>query len=236
MTDTLVVASFNLRNGRVFDGWNSWPFRRRAAAALLQKLDADVIGMQEVYGFQLRYLMRHLPGYRAVGDGRNRPGGEHTPVLTRLPAHAHVTRWFDVAGARFPRIATSASIQVGGGRLTFTSTHLDESSAKRRRASANQLLRWLADVDGPHVIVGDFNDTLDDAMFEAFAAAGYRSALPEDAPGTTHHFTGRVDGRRIDHILVPDSVEVLEAAVVTDRPGGRLPSDHWPVAARLRLH
>ena len=29
---TVRVVSFNIRNGRAFDGWNSWPFRRRATA------------------------------------------------------------------------------------------------------------------------------------------------------------------------------------------------------------
>ena len=236
MADSFVVASFNIRNGRAFDGWNSWPFRRAATAATLLALDADVVGLQEVYRFQLRYLLRKLPDYSAVGSGRNRNSrGEHTPVLVRGRVRAHATRWFDVSGARFPRIATTARVEVGGHELTVTSTHLDERSAARRRESAAQLLRWLADVDGTHVILGDFNDTLDDPMFEAFAAAGFRSALPDDAPGTTHHFTGRTDGRRIDHILVSRSLEVLDAAVVTTRPGGRLPSDHWPVAARLRI-
>ena len=236
MTDTLVVASFNIRNGRAFDGWNSWPFRRGATAAALRALDADVVGLQEVYRFQLRYLLRKVPGYKAAGSGRNRGGdGEHTPVLVRGRVLAHATRWFDVDGARFPRIATTARVEVGGNELTFTSTHLDERSAARRRESAAQLLRWLADVEGPHVIAGDFNDTLDDTMFTTFADAGFRSALPDDAPGTTHHFTGRTDGRRIDHILVSPSIEVLDAAVVTDRPDERLPSDHWPVVARLRL-
>ncbi|HUR77778.1 MAG TPA: endonuclease/exonuclease/phosphatase family protein [Acidimicrobiales bacterium] len=234
MADTLTVASFNLRNGRAFDGCNSWPFRRRAAAALLRELDADVIGMQEVYGFQLRYLLRQLPDYAAVGEGRSRRG-ERNPVLVRGRVQAHATRWFEVEGARFPRIATTARVEVGGVPLTFTSTHLDERSALRRRTSAAQLLRWFADVEGPHVIVGDFNDTLGDLMFEAFAAAGYRSALPDDAGGTSHHFTGRGDGRQIDHILVPAGVEVLAVSVVHTRPGGRLPSDHWPVVARIRI-
>ena len=143
---------------------------------------------------------------------------------------SHATRWFDVEGGRFPRIATTAHVVVGTTEVSFTSTHLDETSGPRRRASVEQLLAWLTDADGPHVVVGDFNATLDDSMFELFAAAGFSSALPPDAPGTSHHFTGRYDGRRIDHIFVPGTAEVLEAAVVHVRPNGRLASDHWPVA------
>ena len=236
MTEPLVVASFNLRNGRAFDGWNSWPFRRAATAAVVHALDADVIGLQEAFRFQLRSLMPRLPGYTAVGAGRDGGDrGEHTPVVTRGSVVSHATRWFDVEGGRFPRIATTARVVVGTTEVSFTSTHLDEASGARRRASVEQLLAWLTDADGPHVVVGDFNATLDDPMFELFAAAGLKSALAPDAPGTSHHFTGRRDGRRIDHIFVPTTADVLEATVVHTRPNGRHASDHWPVRARISV-
>jgi endonuclease/exonuclease/phosphatase family metal-dependent hydrolase len=236
VTDTLDVVSFNVRNGWAFDGCNSWPFRRGATAAVLRELDADLIGLQEVYAFQLRSLLRRVPGYVAVGEGRNGGRrGEHTPVLARGHVVSHVTRWFELEGGRFPRIATTALVEIGGRRLRFSSTHLDEASPQRRRASVDQLVSWLAAEEGPHVIAGDFNDTLDDPMFEALGAAGYRSALAADAGDTSHHFTGSTEGRPIDHIFVPTNAEVVHAAVVHLRPNGRLPSDHWPVLARIRL-
>lgn len=209
---------------------HSWPFRRRATAEVVRGLDADVLGLQEAYGFQLRSLLRRVPGYTAVGEARSRRG-ERTPVLVRANVESHTTRWFDVQGARFPRIATTARVRVGATRFTFTSTHLDERSSARRAASVDQLVSWLAAEPGPHVVVGDFNDTLDDPMFDEFAGIGLRSALPHDAGGTSHHFTGRRDGRRIDHIFVPATAEILEASVVY----GAMASDHWPVTARIRL-
>lgn len=233
MTDALVVASFNLRNGRAFDWFNSWPFRPAATAAVVRAVGADVLGLQEAFGFQLRSLTKRVPGYTAVGDGRDGgTHGERTPVLVRGRVESQVTRWFDVTGARFPRIATTARVVVRDTALSFTSTHLDESSAARRRASVEQLLTWLAAEPGPHVIVGDLNDTVDDPMFDRFTEAGFRSALPPDAGGTSHHFSGRFDGRRIDHILVSPEVEVLDAHV--DHTSRRA-SDHWPVVATIRL-
>jgi endonuclease/exonuclease/phosphatase family metal-dependent hydrolase len=236
VTDALVVASFNLRNGRAFDGLNSWPFRRRATAEVVRALDADLLGLQEAYRFQLRSLLKRVPEYTAVSDGRDGGGrGERTPVLTRGRVLGHATRWFEVEGARFRRIATTARVEAGPGELSFTSTHLDERSNTRRAQSVDQLVAWLAAEAGPHIVVGDFNATLDDPIFDALAGIGLRSALPHDAGGTSHHFSGRRDGRRIDHIFVPATAEVLEAAVVHARPNGRLASDHWPVRARVRL-
>lgn len=225
----LTVATFNIRNGRAFDGFDSWPFRRRATAEALRCLDADVIGLQEVYACQLRYLRRRLPDYRVVGEGRNRGGrGEHTPVAVRAMACGDVcTRWFDVAGSRFPRIATT--VRLPG--FSFTSTHLDEASTQRRNESARQLRAWLDDTPGPHVVVGDFNAEANASLFDTL---GLVRADPGPT-GTTHHFKGNTDGRQIDHILVSPGIEIVDASVAHPCPGGRLPSDHWPVVARLRI-
>jgi len=80
----LRVASFNIRNGIAWDGLDSWPLRRPATAATIAGLDADLLGLQEVYGFQQRYLLRRLPGYAATGAGRTdgRSRGERCAVLT----------------------------------------------------------------------------------------------------------------------------------------------------------
>ena len=118
----LRVASFNIRKGVAADGRDSWPLRRGAAAAAVARLRADVVGLQEAYGFQQRDLLRRLPGYAACGAGRTdgRERGERCAILydaRRLALERCVTRWFsdtpDVPGsvtwgAWPPRIATLA--------------------------------------------------------------------------------------------------------------------------------
>lgn len=50
---------------------------------------------------------------------------------------------------------------------------------------------------------------------------------------TWHGFTGQ--GRaRIDYVLVSPSFEVVKGGVITDKPGGVLPADHFPIYADLR--
>jgi endonuclease/exonuclease/phosphatase family metal-dependent hydrolase len=247
----LRVASFNVRNGWAFDWGRSWPFRRRALAATLEALDADVAGLQEAYAFQLRFLGRAVPGYRVGGEGRDGgQRGEHCPVLVRSAVARIVaarTRWYGEApeaagtrlpGARFPRIATTCRIELlaGGGHLDVTSTHLDERCDAHRRRSAAQLVGWL-DPSVPNVVTGDFNAGPDSPVVAPLLEAGFRHALPPGPGGTVHRFTGRVDGRRIDHVLVRGPLEVVAAGVVTgaDCVPARRASDHWPVVADLRL-
>lgn len=236
------VASFNLRNGRALDGWQSWPFRRRAAVAAIAGLRADVVGLQEVFGFQLRYLRRHLPGVEVHGDVARSGGtrGERCPVLVfgGLPVAEASSRWFGdtpgsrLPGASFPRLATLCRLTVDGTDVQFVNTHLDEARPENRVRSAEALLGWLGD-DRPRIVLGDLNAEPGDEVLQVFAAGGLRSALPDDAPGTAHDYTRRPDSRRIDHILVSEHWTV-ESASVAVTPG-RYPSDHWPVVADLRL-
>ncbi|MEJ7721431.1 MAG: endonuclease/exonuclease/phosphatase family protein [Ilumatobacteraceae bacterium] len=136
----LTVATFNIRNGLAWDGRNSWPLRRRATAKALAALDADIVGLQEVYGFQRRYLLGRVPGYRAVGKGRrNGRRGEQCPILVRDPVaiDADWTRWFGdepehpgsrLPGASFPRIATMATCHRADGTMRRRSTSSTSTS------------------------------------------------------------------------------------------------------------
>jgi endonuclease/exonuclease/phosphatase family metal-dependent hydrolase len=246
----LTVATFNIRNSRAFDGFNSWIFRRSATAAAIGSIGADVIGLQEVFRRPLSYLLRRAGAYEGVGEARSGDGrGERCPVLVRrdrLQLLAAQTRWFGDApttpgsrlpGASFPRVATHAHLRdrETSAELDFWNVHLDERVASNRATSAEQLAGWL-DHDRPTIVLGDFNAVPDDdEVFAPLLAAGLSSALPAEAPGTAHDFTGRTDGRRLDHIFVSRHWQVHEAAVVTPRPRGRLPSDHWPVLAVVAL-
>ena len=246
---TLRVVSFNLRNARAFDGWNSWPFRRRATAEVLRHLDPDVAGLQEAYRIQERYLLRALRRYTSVSEGRSGDGrGERCPVLhkpTILRLVRAKTRWYsdhpDRPGSRlplasFPRTATLVKLvhEASGRTFGVVGTHLDERHADNRTRSVELLLGWL-EPGLPWLVVGDFNAKPGEEAVRRLLDAGLRSALPDDAGGTNHDWTGRVDGRRIDYILVSPEWDVVDGGVDHTRPRGRLPSDHWPVYADVRL-
>ena len=215
--------------------------RRRSTARVVDDLASDVAGLQEVRPLQLRYLRSRLGTYGFVSRGRAKlkGKGEHCPILYRRdrfsagPPRWDV-RWYDADQP--DRIATVAHFDG----FSVLNTHLAERSPSVREASVGTLLRWLDEAPGPWVVLGDLNATPDDPPLRALLGAGLvdaLAALPADGPdaATGHVWTGKTAGRRIDHILISPAFEVLEASIVHTRPHGRLPSDHWPVMARLRL-
>ena len=117
------VVSFNLRNARAVDGWNSWPFRRRITAAALRDLAPDVAGLQEAYACQERYLLRALGGYSSVSVGRAAGDrGERCPVVHRssmLRLVSSRTRWYgdDPDGPGRVARASRTALTTGGQPL-----------------------------------------------------------------------------------------------------------------------
>jgi endonuclease/exonuclease/phosphatase family metal-dependent hydrolase len=241
------VVTFNIRNGRGLDGWNSWPFRRRRLAELVASFEADVIALQEVFAFQQRYLARRLPGYAVVSRPRGRWIGERAPVFYNTSALRVVssrTCWFsqqpDEPGSKlpraaFPRVATMVVFEQvqGGRRFGLTNLHLDAHVAANRELSVLMLHEWL-DPSLDSIVLGDFNAQDGDLELVPMLAEGFESVLDDDAPGTNHGFTRNRDGTRIDHIFVRGSLQVDDAHVETDCDAPAT-SDHWPVVADFSL-
>jgi endonuclease/exonuclease/phosphatase family metal-dependent hydrolase len=245
----LRAATFNIRNSSAPDGDNAWPVRRSATVAAIEHLDADVVGLQEVLPDQLEYLRWRFPRYEIVGVGRDdgMSAGEHAVIMVRhgdWRLERHETRWLsDDPGtpgsvgwdADLTRIATLVWLRhLNGTTIGVANTHYDHAGEMAQVESSRLLVSWTAG-ELPWIVMGDLNATPDSPSLKVLTAAGLRYAVPPEAGGSWHDFTGTVDGDRIDHILVTRSWTVVEAAVSHLRPGGRLPSDHWPVVATLNL-
>ena len=251
----LRVASFNVRTLFGPDGLNCWPLRAGACAAAIAGLEADVVGLQEVRLLQERGLARRLPGYAGAGAGRDDGcgRGERCTVAyrpSRLTLEAWTVRWFSdtpgTPGSRswgnpVTRIVTLCRFtdRMTGDRLGVANAHWDGASAASRLRSAEALMAWL-DPSVPWLVVGDLNATAADPAVARLLAGGLRDPLAhlgERGPqAATHHaWDGSTDGTRIDFVLVDRRWDVLRARIDHTRPGGRLPSDHWPVVADVAL-
>lgn len=240
-----MVMTFNIRTDRGLDGRNSWWLRRGATVDAVRSVAPDVAGLQEVRRLQLGHLKSELPeyGFLSAGRGNGRKRGEHCPILyrhDRFQVAQWDVRWF--SHDRSGRIATIARLsdRTDGTAFGVVSTHLDHRSAEARVNSAAALSLWVRTSTGPWIVMGDFNATAVDPSVGSLLATGLQDALAHlptrgTGAGTSHRFKGGADGDRIDHVLVSPGWTVLDAAIVHETPGGRLPSDHWPVMARLRL-
>lgn len=244
----LRVASFNIRYDNPADGAHAWRHRRHAVRRCIVALDCDVTALQEVLPGQRRYLRAMQPSTRWYGVGREdgRRRGEQSPVLvrgSRLKVEGWQTLWLSstprVAGsvgidARTPRVATVVHAQLQGRPIGVLSTHFDHRGTQARADAAEQLARLVGSEDRAWIVCGDLNAEITDRPLRTLADAGLRPAVSEEQGGSFHAFSGRGE-RRIDHILVGEAWEVLDGTVQRITPAGVLPSDHWPLVARLRL-
>lgn len=162
-------------------------------------------------------------------------------------------------GNNIPRICTWARLTEKTTSRSFYlyNTHLDHASAESREHSVALIARRIHDRPHPDpvVVTGDFNAGETSPPVRYLTGAG--NTLPSvESPlveppslvdtfrvahlhavdvGTFSGFAGRRTGEKIDYVLAPPSASVLGARIVRDHRGGRYPSDHYPVTARLLL-
>jgi endonuclease/exonuclease/phosphatase family metal-dependent hydrolase len=258
----LGVMSFNIRYGTANDGDNRWPLRREFLIDVMRQDNADVIGVQEALHDQIVEITVALPAYAVIGVGRDdgMTRGEYSAILYRRDRF-HVaesgTFWFSdtpsvVAsktwGNTITRICTWARlVDRKGGAFWVFNVHLDHQSQPSRERSTALLadrIRARAVPAEPVIVTGDFN--VGDSNPALPVLLGGSTPLLVDAfrrlhPAATEvgTFTGfdtsRTTGDKIDFIFATPGVEVLKAAIVRTAKDGRLPSDHFPVTATLRL-
>lgn len=250
----MTALTYNVRYGTADDGPDAWPLRRELAFDVVRRRSPDVVGMQEVLDFQREAFLAACPGYSAVGVARNADGsGEASPILFRTDRFRLLrsgTFWLgetpEAPGsmgwdASLPRVCTFALLEErGGGRLWVFNTHFDHRGERARLESARLVAARIAAREPRHpaLLLGDLN--AGERSEPVAALAGLRDtfrALHPDATGvgTFHAFRGGTAGEKIDFVFATPDVAPLEAEIVRDAREGRFPSDHYPVAARLRV-
>jgi len=256
--------SFNIRYGTAKDGVNHWSERREILFDVIRERDADLIGLQEALGFQIDEIVAAAPGYAVIGVGRDdaAKAGEFSAILfkkDRFRVADAGTFWFSDTpevpasktwGNNITRICTWARFIDRDGRGFYHfNLHLDHESQPSRERST-LLLRQRIDArpfPGDAVIVtGDFNVGEKNPALAALVMKGdpatpfldtYRVLYPDETVvGTFNGFkTGNTNGDKIDYVLVQPGAEVIAAEIIRTSRNDRYPSDHFPVAARIRL-
>jgi endonuclease/exonuclease/phosphatase family metal-dependent hydrolase len=246
------LVSFNTHHGVGEDSRHDLP----RLATVLAAADADVICLQEVDRYfgdrsedvdQALLLSRALDMQLAWGPAIDEPRpGDRPPrqygnaLLSRLPIL--ISDVHPLPGTGEPRSALRTMLELDGGTLWVTATHLTTRSADERRAQVAALAALHTEDMAAGVLVGDFNARPDapelhplrERFTDAWELAGARDDQAgwrfwQHDGGNTH--PARSPHRRIDQAWVTDGVGVASARVLDG--GGA--SDHLPLLVDLEV-
>ncbi|MET0221744.1 MAG: endonuclease/exonuclease/phosphatase family protein [Tardiphaga sp.] len=202
-------------------------FDLQGVIALVQKWSPDIVALQEIDSRgggvnPFNALSAALGGHSVDARSIVTADGDYGQMLISRSPWAHVPVIHDISyREREPRRAIVADITTALGSLRVISTHLGLSIGERRQ-QADKLLA-LAQLPGPALVIGDFNDW--------FWVNSVRSALAARFPQRTQQrtFPARWPLMRLDRVFGHD---VRIAASFTDADA-RTISDHLPVIVDL---
>ncbi|MBR0509035.1 MAG: endonuclease/exonuclease/phosphatase family protein [Clostridia bacterium] len=257
-THSLTVMSYNVYV--VDDLIHSHDRRAPGVVHTIRSEMPDVFCLQEANADWMERISSTMPEYAYVGRGRD-PGdnaGEFSPVFyntERFTLSDGGTFWFSDTPdtpsrtwlSRYRRICSWAVLQETGSGFTFAvfNSHWDHLSVVSRNRSARLLLQKAAVLapDMPVVLTGDFNCKENTVAYETLIDAGFadcRYCAAETCDLGSFHSYLRSDTageRSIDHILFDDRYAAADTfRVITDKYDGMYPSDHFAIAAGLRLY
>ena len=256
----LTIMSYNVRYGTADDGPDAWEHRHTRLAELIRYHDPDVLGVQECLDFQADFIVTALPDRAWIGLGREADGtGEMTAIVYRksrmLPlesGHFWLSETPGTPGSKswdssLPRIATWARFydRANAREIVLYNTHLDHRGEAARRESARLLATHIgANHPGESVVVtGDFNaDAGSSEPWRILAESGLRDTweMAGEKSGEANTWNGFDTpdpgaARRIDWILTTSDIATRACTIDARSAGGRYPSDHMPVIARIEL-
>ncbi len=264
-TDSVKVewATFNIRMDTPRDSLNSWAYRKDTVCKYILMKKFDIFGMQEVLHHQLEDLKAGLPGFAAVGVGREdgKEKGEYSPLFYRTDKFEVLdsnTFWLsqypDSAGfigwdGACTRIATWAKFKdkATGKIFMGVNTHFDHVGVVARREAALLIIQRIKEIvgDKPAILTGDFNVTDDSEAYKTITTNefvlkdAYKMTDNKIGPNYTFHDYGRTpinERGKIDFIFVTPQIKVLNTEICQnpETATGYL-SDHNPQMALLEF-
>jgi endonuclease/exonuclease/phosphatase family metal-dependent hydrolase len=231
----LYVMSYNIHVGIGMDK----KLDLARIAEVIRRARADIVGLQEVdRGVErtgrvdeIKELARLTGMDYAFAHNLDYQGGQYgVAVLSRYPILA-IDHWrYANRRERERRGFIRVEVEVEGRRLNFVTTHLDYQFEDGRLFETEQLLKALADVRGPLVVAGDFNEEPRGGACEMMLKAGFKDAWTQDAAGLT--YPADQPTKRIDYVYHRGlGADVHASAAVTDT----LASDHRPLVVSFRF-
>lgn len=229
------VVSYNIHHGRGLDD----RVDLERTADVLRRFDADIVALQEVDerversgGVDQAARLGELLGMHHVfGSFFDYQGGRYgMAILARCPLRrAEPVRLPD---GNEPRIALVAEIELADGRaLSVVNVHFDWVDDDRLRyAQARRVADLIEELEGPFLLLGDFNDVPGSRTLALFHRLATEAGKPA---GGAFTFPSTEPAREIDYVFVSRSdawvIDSVSVGIET------MASDHRPVVAVLGL-
>ena len=237
------VATFN-----IWHDAGDWQARLLLLVQSLREADADVIALQEVLedaekGLpnQAETIARMLGGYSVHFYASAPPGSPKrygNAILTRLPVIEETGKRLEPL--KDHRVALRVRVSAHDRPIDVVVTHLawQANAGPMRAQQVADLMDWLPQDGVPLIVMGDFNAPLSEASLSLLGAPRFVSALPPGATTSTLNPAKGHGERVIDHIYAESRwFTPVAAQRIGDQPqNGEYPSDHFGVAATLRLN
>ena len=239
---------------------NHWKARIPRIQAVMEKYQADLVGVQELTPKQKTALLSSDTPYEAVGVGREvDQGGEQCCIFyrkDRFDCLESGTFWLsetpEVVGSRSwnsacRRICTWARLRdrITGQTFLHFNTHLDHISEEARQKGAALILSRIEAMGQglPCFLTGDLNCRVGSPAAQAILArmkdTKLASETPHEGPTQTfhaYHFNPDKENKsEIDFIFFQGELRVLKHITISDHDGDEYPSDHFPVMAEVAL-
>lgn len=253
---TIEWATFNIRYDNPADSLNNWKFRKEQVCNFIIDKGLDIIGMQEVLQHQLEELKTGLPGFAAIGVGREdgKTIGEYAPLFYRTDRFEVLdsnTFWLsqypDSIGfvgwdGACTRIATWAKFKEKKTGKVFmaVNTHFDHVGVEARKNGSLLIIAKIKEIvgDQPAVLTGDFNVSEQSEAYQTLTTNefvlkdAHKVADKTEGPNYTFHDFGRQpmnEREKIDFIFITPQIKVLKSVIAQEPkgPSGFL-SDHNP--------
>ncbi|WP_413205261.1 endonuclease/exonuclease/phosphatase family protein [Rhodospirillum sp. A1_3_36] len=226
----LSLATYNIHSCLGTDG----KFRPDRIVRVLQSLDVDVLGLQEVgwalrgrVGFdQFAFLERETGLTVLPGLVRHHADAHFgNAILTRHPVEA--AEGFDLGlPYHSPRGGVEARLLVGGRLARVINVHLGLNPVERRLQIQRLLYRLAEEPDLPTLLCGDMNHW----RRTSYSMGRLRVLLPEGVVGRT--YPSGLPTLMFDRILGSTHLS-LESHRVVLTDGTRVASDHLPLEAHF---
>lgn len=201
----------------------------------------DLVGLQEVdRGVkrtegkdEIAELAKLTSMNYAFAHNLDYQGGQYgVAILSRFAIENTEHRKYENRREAERRGMLRVEVRIAGRELNFVTTHLDYQYADGRLFETEQMLKFLEGVEGPLIVVGDFNDEPAGDAYKLMLTKFDDSWLAGKSKAIGFSYPADQPAKRIDYVFAraSDHIRTKKAWLVTS-----LASDHLPLVADLEI-